>query len=42
MTSVEGLVDALAASGIELPAKEPSPSLSTRLRRSFRRPKYVH
>lgn len=42
MTSVEGLVDALAANGIELPAKEPSPSLSTRLRRSFRRPKDVH
>jgi hypothetical protein len=42
MTSVEGLIDALAANGIELPAKEPSPSLSTRLRRSFRRPKDIH
>jgi len=42
MTTVEGLIDALAANGIELPAKEPSRGLSSRIRRSFRRPKDVH
>jgi hypothetical protein len=42
MTTVEGLVDALAANGIELPPKEPSRSLSSRIRRTVRRPKDVH
>lgn len=42
MTTVEGLVDALAANGIELPAKEPARGLSSRIRRGLRRPKDIH